>query len=406
MSCQKPTNQRAPEVKTNVNTDNAFCAGNQFTMAEAQTPQKVCKGKKPSAESPNSYCRCCKAALRILYGSSWKSVSTENLFRPSGKKGIEGEILSHELNKIGIIVEKSPSLSERLCKPCAAKIRRTCEGFSFIRDTINVPNPKLQFVKEIEVEVEVASDDESQAFRTKRGLPTTVSTPHRSPLVKKPPRISRENYDGNTKKLRGSQLRKSLGEEFQEIEPWPSSDDLAKQNEDAYLNIDDILGSGQTWVKVLILWPNGGTDVKTPSLNEDILLIKNVALNNLQVVANIVFKHPQLRPEILKSLWRSLNTEFKEYSSADSMLKGRSTEDLIAFSSVSFVRELIERCPFWSSCVSGASGVDLKEIDEIQDFAVNSMALPSSVTARVRNNTMSALAYRVSCVILECLIKI
>ena len=81
------------------------------------------------------------------------------------------------------------------------------------------------------------------------------------------------------------------------------------------------------------------------------------------------------------------------------MLKGRSTEDLIAFSSVSFVRELIEMCPFWSSCVSGASGVDLKEIDEIQDFAVNSMALASSVTARVRNNTMSALAYRVSCVL-------
>ena len=43
--------------------------------------------------------------------------------------------------------------------------------------------------------------------------------------------------------------------------------------------------------------------------------------------------------------------------------------------------------------------MDLKEIDEIQDFAVNSMALASSVTARVRNNTMSALAYRVSCVL-------
>ena len=84
------------------------------------------------------------------------------------------------------------------------------------------------------------------------------------------------------------------------------------------------------------------------------------------------------------------------------MLKGRSTEDLIAFSSVSFVRELIDRCPFWSSCVSGASGVDLKQIDEIQDLAVNSMALTSSVTACVRNNTMSALAYRVSCVLFHC----
>ena len=34
----------------NVNIDKAFCAGNQFTMAEAETSKKICKGKKPSAE--------------------------------------------------------------------------------------------------------------------------------------------------------------------------------------------------------------------------------------------------------------------------------------------------------------------------------------------------------------------
>ena len=43
--------------------------------------------------------------------------------------------------------------------------------------------------------------------------------------------------------------------------------------------------------------------------------------------------------------------------------------------------------------------MDLKQIDVIQDLAVNSMALTSSVTACVHNNTMSALAYRVSCVL-------
>ena len=119
--------------------------------------------------------------------------------------------------------------------------------------------------KEIEVKVEVASDEESQALRSKRGLPTSVLLPHRSPLVKKAPRISRENYDRNTKKLTGSGLLKSWGGGgFQEIEA--SSHDFARENEDAYLNIDDILGSGQTQVKVLILWPNGRTDVKTPSL--------------------------------------------------------------------------------------------------------------------------------------------
>ena len=71
--------------------------------------KKICKGKKPSAKSPNNYCRCCKTVLRIPCGSTWKSVSTENLFRPSGKKGIEGEILSYQLKKKGITVERFPS---------------------------------------------------------------------------------------------------------------------------------------------------------------------------------------------------------------------------------------------------------------------------------------------------------
>ena len=119
-----------------------------------------------------------------------------------------------------------------------------------------------------------------------------------------------------------------------------------------------------------------------------------MALNNLQAVENVVFKHRQLKPKIVKSLWSSLNAEFKEYSPANSMLKDRSTEDLVAFSSISLVRDPIERCPFWSSHVTRASGVDLKQIDEMQDFTVNSMALASSVTARVRN-TMFALAYQV-----------
>ena len=40
-------------------------------MAEAETPKKNKKGKKPSTESPHNYCRCRKAALRILYGKTW-----------------------------------------------------------------------------------------------------------------------------------------------------------------------------------------------------------------------------------------------------------------------------------------------------------------------------------------------
>ena len=70
----------------------------------------------------------------MQYGNSWKSISSENLFKPSNKKGIEGVILSQVLGQAGIVAARNSSLSERLCKSYATKLRRTCEGFSFIVD--------------------------------------------------------------------------------------------------------------------------------------------------------------------------------------------------------------------------------------------------------------------------------
>ena len=54
---------------------------------------------------------------KLQCGDSWKSLSTENLIKPSNKKGIEGEILSQVLEQAGIEVIRNSNLSERLCKP-------------------------------------------------------------------------------------------------------------------------------------------------------------------------------------------------------------------------------------------------------------------------------------------------
>ena len=105
--------------------------------------QEICVVKKPKHERPNDYCRCCKLSLKLHYGDSWKSISTENLFKLSNKKGIKGEILSQVLEQAGIEVIINSNLSERLCKPCAAKLRRTCEGMTFISRMRNVVNPKF-----------------------------------------------------------------------------------------------------------------------------------------------------------------------------------------------------------------------------------------------------------------------
>ena len=127
-----------------------------------KTPKKLSLGRKPNAESPNDYCRCCKMSLKVCYRDSWKSCSSENMFIPSGKKGLEGIVLSCALQSTGLIAERNPCLSDRVCKPCATKIRKISESFKFIASELNVVNPK--FITPSNPEV----DDTDVHPRTKR----------------------------------------------------------------------------------------------------------------------------------------------------------------------------------------------------------------------------------------------
>ena len=180
----------------------------------ANTPKKICSGRKATEEDPNDYCRCCKGSLKVRYGDSWKWTSSENLFRPSMKKGLEGTILLDVLHRnTGIVAEKTSTLSARLCRLCASKIRKTSEGFNFIVSTLNVVNPKI--FQSIDPEIEVTN----VMPRAKRALPTSVSTPERSPGQKKNPQNStksgqrekeqcKEMQPGNRERGRNSQYRR------------------------------------------------------------------------------------------------------------------------------------------------------------------------------------------------------
>ena len=103
-----------------------------------------------------------------------------------------------------------------------------------------------------------------------------------------------------------------------------------------------------------------------------------------------------------------LNKELQEYVSSDCLLKGRSPAELIAFSSKLFVRELQVKCPIWTTCIQGACGLDFVDdygslassMDDHEDAVkLNSLALASSVVARVRDKCLSALAYRISSIL-------
>ena len=144
------------------------------------------------------------------------------MFLASGKKGLEGTVLSCALQLTGLNAERNPSLSDRVCKPCATKIRKTSETFKFIASVLNVVNPKVITHSDPEV------DETDVLPRTKRSLPTYVSRPERSPGKKKICKTS-QNPAKTTRKI---SARKSLGCHF---------DSNANENVDALLNIDDII---------------------------------------------------------------------------------------------------------------------------------------------------------------------
>ena len=87
-------------------------------------------------------------------------MSTENLFKESNREGSLGDVLALMCQNIGLTLVNSPSLSERVCNPCALK-----------RNLRRLYN-EIQAVTTSREEAEVNSP-----LRSKRQLPTSVCSP-------------------------------------------------------------------------------------------------------------------------------------------------------------------------------------------------------------------------------------
>ena len=57
-------------------------------------------------------------------------------------KHVKGTMLSDTLRKTGILADKNYSFSDRVCIPCATKIRKFSEGFNLIVSTLKADCPK------------------------------------------------------------------------------------------------------------------------------------------------------------------------------------------------------------------------------------------------------------------------
>ena len=89
-----------------------------------------------------------------------------------------------------------------------------------------------------------------------------------------------------------------------------------------------------------------------------------------------------------------MKKEFQSYSKTDTVLKATSPDELIAFSNNLVVSETKVYCPLWNACITGAVGV--KDNKNPTNIPVNEVALATAVVARPRHPKMSAVAYRIS----------
>ena len=98
--------------------------------------------------------------MKIEYGAA--RVYYEDLFKPSERKESKGLLLSRACEIVGLPVQKSPLLSERICRPCGREIRNVYENLTFLKDNLS----NLEYVQS------------ESLVRHKRELPSTV-TPER-----------------------------------------------------------------------------------------------------------------------------------------------------------------------------------------------------------------------------------
>ena len=244
------------------------------------------------------------------------------------------------------------------------------------------------------------SDDSS---RCKRLLPTTISSPDQSPQTRKGHKASRES-SASKKSLKFGKLpppelttdnmiTSNTLEEFQEITP----SEIAF----SHMNVEELLESSATEVKVVIVNPNNKVETFSTLDNETKSMIANLCRKRWKTAANLAFAIPDVRKELSDPLRRTIAREFQEYcnNTTDSVLKKSRPDDLASFSNKLLVHEAGVWCPLWMSCVKGTCNVRKSSESELDIRKTNLVALKTSIAARARNPAMSAVAYRISAVL-------
>ena len=173
------------------------------------------------------------------------------------------------------------------------------------------------------------------------------------------------------------------------------------------LNVEKLVGKSSTEVKTVIVFPGGKIESRSNFDEEIKSLIISLTRGNLKAFSNTIFKVQNIREHLLESLERTIGIEFKTYcqDKSESILNGTSPAEIASFSNKILVHEAEVLCPFWMSCLRGACSSSRRRKKVQTNKIINAMALSTAVAAKCRNQKMSAMAYRISTILLHSGVK-
>ncbi|CAB4044252.1 Hypothetical predicted protein [Paramuricea clavata] len=340
-----------------------------MSAMNVNTPtKKVTRSKtKPSEKVPDDFCRVCKCSFQLKKIAWFKFNKEENI------DGTNVLLASLCKSVCGFNPKYNDCLSNRVCKSCGRKIHNLGLFCKQLKESINQAHEQFGNT----------TNSSPGSDRYKRELPTSV-TPERSPAHRK-----QQKSEQKASRPKSNIQRRTLS----------FTDKAGKHCEDEefnLLNIEEFNDSPKTEIKVLLVRPCGVTLRTVP--DRDIAnMVKNLVLKRWKAVANAIVKHEKILLELAPVVGRKVSEEFKNLSKSDSVLKGTDPRQLETFSNKLVLEETSLYLPIWNACIRGACGVKVNESPGKP--VTNSIVLATSVAARARNRTMSAIAYRISVVL-------
>ena len=292
----------------------------QNAMEDGCEIKKPQRGRPKKKDNCNGVCRVCQTNLKIEYGNAKSCI---NLFKPSLRSDTFGVVWAERLREVvGINVNSFPGFSQLACSVCARKIKNCCELVEFLSRRFG--SEQIRNAVAVESGEELDCEGICASEGDKRKFSAVLSPARSSPQNRKLIRTQSPLKEKNTATTR----RKSLNFHDGGFSRAVHSNVLSS------CNVDDLDTShGFAGVKVVICYPSGEVSVRSAIDDESQRVIKNISLKKWKTVANGLFLHKHLAPELKRVFSEEIARKCRNYSSSDdSCLKYRSPDQLAVFS--------------------------------------------------------------------------